>query len=243
MEISYKQETLFKHFICKENQTSTKVEKYGTRCCTDTELIEILLGHGKTQKYKNREKAEIITGTENGLSLTEIAQMDSISEISYRLGIKKDTATLILAAFELGKRTARPERLKERLNSTDKAADYLIPKLGYNTHEKFFAVYLNIKHEPIATKQIAEGSLSACFVHPREVFAPAITNHAATIIVAHNHPSGDPTPSKEDIDLTGTLVETGEIIGIPVLDHIIIGDNRYYSFVSHDMIKKTGAQN
>lgn len=95
---------------------------------------------------------------------------------------------------------------------------------------------LNTKNHILRKEQISEGSLSASVVHPREVFATAIVNHAASIIVAHNHPSGDPAPSSEDEHLTRALQKTGDIIGIPVLDHIIVGDGSYYSFKEHGIL-------
>lgn len=106
-------------------------------------------------------------------------------------------------------------------------------RLRSETHERFLVLLLNTKNRVIQTEQIAEGSLNSAVVHPREVFAPAITAHAAAILVAHNHPSGDPTPSREDRNLTRVLAKTGEIMGIPVLDHLVIGDGVYYSFKEH----------
>ena len=92
---------------------------------------------------------------------------------------------------------------------------------------------LNTKNRVIRIKQIAEGSLTSAVVHPREVFASAVTAHAACILAAHNHPSGDPYPSTEDRNLTKALEEAGNVLGIPLLDHIVIGDGRYYSFKEH----------
>ncbi len=101
------------------------------------------------------------------------------------------------------------------------------------THERFLAVLLNTKNRIISIRQISEGSLTSAVVHPREVYAPAIVAHAAAILVAHNHPSGDPYPSIGDETLTIALTKAGDTIGIPLLDHLIIGDGRYYSFKEH----------
>ena len=95
---------------------------------------------------------------------------------------------------------------------------------------------INSKNKVLQIEQISEGSLNSSVVHPREVFMPAVLHHAAAILAAHNHPSGDPTPSKEDKDLTKTLAEAGKYMGIPVLDHIIIGDASYFSFKEHSYL-------
>lgn len=118
-----------------------------------------------------------------------------------------------------------PEAIAEVLQSFFETAD----------REHFIAVCLNSKNKILCINTVSIGSLNASVVHPREVFKSAILSNAAAIIVAHNHPSGDPTPSKEDRSITGTLASAGKILGIPVLDHIIIGDN-YYSFKEHSLI-------
>jgi DNA repair protein RadC len=106
-------------------------------------------------------------------------------------------------------------------------------RLRHETHEKFIVVLLNTKNRVIQIQQIAEGSLSSAVVHPREIYAPAVVNHAACVLVAHNHPSGDPYPSDEDRRLTASLEDAGRVLGIPLLDHVVIGDGRYYSFKEH----------
>lgn len=118
-----------------------------------------------------------------------------------------------------------PEAIAEVLQNFFETAD----------REHFIAVCLNSKNRILCINTVSIGSLNASVVHPREVFKAAILSNAAAIIVAHNHPSGDPTPSKEDRSITGTLASAGKILGIPVLDHIIIGDN-YYSFKEHGSI-------
>ena len=143
-------------------------------------------------------------------------------------------AVTILAALELGKRIACANPLtRTGITSPEDGAAILMPRLRYETKEHFLVVLLNSKNMVLQVEQISEGSLNSSVVHPREVFAPAVLHHAAAILAAHNHPSGDPTPSKEDRALTATLVEAGKYMGIPVLDHIIIGDASYFSFKEH----------
>ena len=105
-----------------------------------------------------------------------------------------------------------------------------MPRLRYEGNEKFVVMMLDSKNQLIKMQQVSEGSLNASVVHPREVFAPAVLHRAACVLAAHNHPSGDPAPSREDRRLTSALKETGIVMGIPLLDHIIIGDGRYFSF-------------
>ena len=111
-----------------------------------------------------------------------------------------------------------------------------MPRLRYASNEHFLLVLLNSKNKVIAVKQISEGSVSSSIVHPREVFSPAVEFHAAAIIVGHNHPSGDPSPSSDDEILTEALAQAGKVLGIPLLDHLIIGDGNYYSFKSHGLL-------
>ena len=106
----------------------------------------------------------------------------------------------------------------------------------FRSIEHFQVILLNSKGKVIKIVNISTGSLNASVVHPREAFSPAIVNHAAAIVAVHNHPSGDPTPSREDRDLTQRLLKSGEILGIPMVDHIIIGDSIYYSFKEHGLI-------
>ena len=112
-----------------------------------------------------------------------------------------------------------------------------MPRLRYATKEQLLVLLLDVKNRIIGTEVIAEGSLSNIIVHPREVFLPVILQHASGLVVAHNHPSGDPQPSAEDIEITKILVAAGETLGLPVLDHVIIGDGAYYSFVEAGALK------
>ena len=140
----------------------------------------------------------------------------------------------LLASMELGKRlvlTDVPE--SEHITSPADAAQVLMGRLRHETHERFLVVLLNTKNRIISIRQISEGSLTSAVVHPREVYAPAIVAHAAAILVAHNHPSGDPYPSIDDRNLTVALSKAGDVIGIPLIDHVIIGNGRYYSFKEH----------
>lgn len=127
---------------------------------------------------------------------------------------------------------------KLQLTSPTNTAEYLSPQMQGLDHEEFWIITLNSKNRIINRHTVSVGSLTGTIVHPREVFKPAILDNAAALIAAHNHPSEDPNPSSEDQDITEMLIKAGDIMKIPVIDHIIIGGNSYYSFQENGKIKK-----
>jgi DNA repair protein RadC len=145
-------------------------------------------------------------------------------------GIGPGTAVRMAAAFELARAIHTfHEDSRVKIQSPAHVYNMLYPQLSGLTREQLMAVYLNTKNQVLKTETISIGSLNANIVHPREVFKRAIELSAASVIVAHNHPSGDPTPSREDIAVTEKLIEGGKLLGIDVLDHVVIGDGRYVS--------------
>ncbi len=204
-----------------------KLLAYGVEKLSNAELLSILVQSG-TQKLSALDLAnQIIAQSDNGIiSLSGYTQQELL-EIR---GIGESKACRILAAIELGKRvyTSRNEVLFQVCNPAN-VADNFMPIMRHLTHEEFHICFLNSKHEIFSYSKISMGSLNASIVHPREVFARAVKKSAAAILLVHNHPSGHPEPSKEDILLTRRLISAGKIIGISVLDHIIIGDGRWYS--------------
>lgn len=200
----------------------------GAAALSDVELISILLGTG-TKEYPVVFLAQKILA--QGRTLAEAAASLTQSKLLKISGMGPAKTSVLLAALELGKRLAmaKSQSVKYIANAKDAAA-YLMPRLRYEKTEQFVVIFLNAKHHVTGMEKISEGSLNATIVHPREVFGVAVEHRAAAIIVGHNHPSGDPKPSSEDRTLTKTLKEAGKIIGIPLLDHVIIGDGRYYSF-------------
>ena len=146
-------------------------------------------------------------------------------------GIGAVKASQILAAVELGRRTLgrSPDR-RVQLGSPREVASYLLPSYGARSVEQFGIVLLDTKHRVLKTTLLSVGTLDASLVHPREVFREAAGAGAAAIVLFHNHPSGDPTPSGEDMTLTARLVEAGQLMGIDVIDHVVLADARYCSF-------------
>ncbi|MER3329544.1 MAG: DNA repair protein RadC, partial [Candidatus Kapaibacterium sp.] len=152
-------------------------------------------------------------------------------------GIGDAKATILAAAFELGKRIKIADlNIQDKITSPEKIGKYFVHKLASETVEKFFAVYLSTANKIIKEKQITSGTLNASLVHPREVFKTAISVSANAIILVHNHPSGNNSPSKEDIAITNQLIEAGKIIDIRILDHLIIAGNSFYSFRTQGLI-------
>ena len=217
-----------------EDRPREKLIKNGAAALTDSELLAILIGSGTPEKSA-LDIARDLTA-DNGV-LNNIAIVHDVKELAKTKGLGRAKASIIIAALELGRRIASAEPLlRDSITSPEDGVALLMPRLRYEAKEHFLVVLLNSKNTVLEIKQISEGSLNSSVVHPREVFAPAVLHHAAAILTAHNHPSGDPTPSKEDKDLTNTLVQAGKYMGIPVLDHIIIGDARYFSFKEHSYL-------
>jgi len=144
----------------------------------------------------------------------------------------------LAAAFELGRRAngARLPRGAALVSSLDVYRQFR-PLMRDARHEYFLSALLDVKNRLIREVRISEGSLSASLVHPREAFAPAVREPAHAVVFAHNHPSGDPSPSDEDAILTRRLTQAGEVLGIKVLDHVIVGDDDYFSFADAGRMK------
>lgn len=205
-----------------------KMASCGARSLTDAELIAILLRTGTPEKSALTIAGEM---TADGGLYNRLAGITRISELMHIKGLGQAKAATVLAALEIGRRIASARPLERvHIGSAQEGADFLMPRLRYAAREQFVAVLLNSKNRVIATEIISEGTLTGSVVHAREVFTPALLHHAAAVIVAHNHPSGDPQPSCEDREVTAMLVESGKVLGIPLLDHLIIGDGAYYSF-------------
>jgi DNA repair protein RadC len=162
----------------------------------------------------------------------------SVAELCGVPGIGPAKATKILAALDLGRRAVEEERGdRDRVRC---AADvYALMRLSMRDlpHEEFHVLLLNTQNEVIRALQVTRGTLDASLVHPREVFRSAITESAASVILVHNHPSGDPTPSSEDRAVTRQLRSAGTVVGIEVLDHVIIGERRYVSFAESGLLE------
>jgi DNA repair protein RadC len=216
--------------IPKEERPRERMIAYGAGALSNAELIAILLRTG-TKNESAVSLAQRLLKQCGGLRQLVEMEMEQLTDIK---GIGTAKALQILAAFELGKRLARTgPGTPISIRSPQDVAELFMEELRYLPKEHFVCLYLNSKNHVISRETLSVGTLNASLVHPREVFRPAIQKNSASIICAHNHPSGDPTPSPEDIQMTQRLYEAGKLIGIELLDHIIIGDNRYISLKEH----------
>ncbi len=209
---------------------------YGPGILSNAELLAVLLGSGSKEKSAMQLAQEILSQhRESGV--LALATM-SVEELMEYKGIGSAKATLLAAAVELGKRLGlNPTAQKPVVRCPADAADYAMPRLRFQQREHFAIILLNIKHHILSMPIISIGSLTASVVHPREVFKAAVQNSAAAMILVHNHPSGDPSPSREDLNITRQLMEAGKLMDIPVLDHIVLGDNKYISLKEEGMIQ------
>lgn len=198
----------------------------GAKALSNQELLALLLRTGTRNESVLQLSNRLLTQFE-GLRLLTDASLDEMMMLK---GIGEAKAIQILAAVELGRRISNlcfDERYVIR--SPEDCANYCMNDMRFLTQEHFVCLYLNTKNQILHKQTIFIGSLNASIVHPREVFKEAFRRSAASIICVHNHPSGDPTPSREDIEVTKRLSECGKIIGIDLLDHIIIGEKKYVS--------------
>ena len=206
----------------------------GVQNLTDAELIAILLRTGTKGKSVLSVAYELIDKNKN---LAVLASL-SFSNLIKVNGIGKDKAAMLLAAFEINRRIESQSKWvsEKRITSPKDIADIFIPLLRDEVKEKFIVVCLNSANKIIKYEVISVGNLNSSVVHPREIFKAAIENNSASVILIHNHPSGNPEPSNEDIAITKKLVEAGKILDIPVFDHLIIAANLFTSFVDKRII-------
>ena len=200
--------------------------QFGPQSLSNHELIALMLRTGTKEESVLQLSNRLLTHFE-GLRLLKDASLVEMTEIK---GIGTAKAIQVLAAVEIGRRIGNLVH-EERyvIRSPEDGAKLLMNDMRFLSQEHFVCLYLNTKNQVLHKQTIFIGSLNASIVHPREVFKEAFRRSAASIICLHNHPSGDPTPSREDIDVTKRLAECGKIIGIELLDHLIIGENKYVS--------------
>ncbi len=224
-------QTLIKN-IPKYERPRERFLKVGAENLSNIELISILLNSG-TKDISAYDLAKLILHNINDITDLKDITLNKLKEIK---GIGEVKAITLLSALELGKRVYYKKNIsKIKMNSADKIYNFMKEELYNKNQEYFYALYLDSKKNLIDKKLLFIGTINKSIVHPREIFKYAYLLSASSIICVHNHPSGDPLPSKEDIILTKKLKEISNIQGIQIIDHIIIGNN-YYSFFENQLI-------
>ena len=210
----------------EEERPRERLVRYGPEAMTIVELIALILGSG-TKTFPVLQVAHEMVIRFGGLQ--QLAQA-TLSELCQVKGVGIAKAIQLKAAFHLGLRASQGViAAKYRIENPLHAYHLVKEELEKETRELFIVILQDVKGYVICREIVAIGSLSQVLVHPREVFYPAIRHKAASLILVHNHPSGDPTPSKEDYAMTQTLVEAGKLMSLPIHDHLIVGRQSYYS--------------
>lgn len=212
--------------IPNNSRPRERMEKLGPKALADHELLAIILRTGTKDKNVVNLAMDVLREVED----LHMLRQTSVQELMKIPGIGRIKAIEIMAATELGHRIAVAPQIKEgTVVSSSWVGNYLTKELSNLTQENVVALYLNTKNEIVKKETIFIGSLNSSVAHPREIFKGAIRYSAARIIVAHNHPSGNTEPSEADYSFTRRMVDAGEMMGIEVLDHFIIGENKYLS--------------
>ena len=213
--------------LAPHDRPREKLDRLGSCVLGDNEFIAVILGHG-FRRGNALEIANRVLGLSGGIhGLTRMTERQ-LRQIS---GVGPAKAAQILAAVELGRRTlACAPSDRPLLGNPRDVASYLLPGHGSEPVEQFGVVMLDTKHRVIRTTVLSIGTFDSSLVHPREVFRAASECRAAAVVLFHNHPSGDPTPSTDDVALTRRLVDAGVVMGIEVLDHLVLADAKYFSF-------------
>lgn len=207
-----------------EERPRERLINYGVDSLSNEELIAILLKTGTVNNSAKSLAQNVLKNIDN-LNNVRINNLVTIK------GIGTSKACTIIASLELGKRlNNKVLTLKNKFNNPKIIFEYYQTRLKDIKQEHFYAIYLDSKNKIIDDKLLFIGTINASLVHPRDIFKEAYLLNAASIICIHNHPSGNPIPSKEDMLLTKDLTKIGVLMGIKVIDHIIIGENNYYSF-------------
>ena len=206
-----------------------KLELHGANSLTMSELIAIIIRSGTRELTSVEVAQELLSDAEKQNSITFLQDI-SLEQLKEKKGIGRVKAIQLKAVWELIKRSSKPIALKKhKILSPSNAAEFLMEDLRYLKQEMVVVILLDVKNEIIKTVTVAIGGLSQSGVEAREIFKEPIKNSASSIILAHNHPSGDPSPSDSDIVFTKRIYDAGKIFGIEVLDHIIIGNGIFSS--------------
>jgi DNA repair protein RadC len=208
-----------------EERPRERLWRCGTSEIGDEELLALLLGTG-VRDHPARSVAEQLVRTVGGVGPLSRASPRELAQIT---GVGSARAARIAAAFELGRRAVDSVQRRETLGRAEDVFRCVAPRLAGLTQEVFITIGVDIRNGLLDVVEVARGTVAGVEVHPREVFRPLIRMAAAGGVLVHNHPSGDPTPSSEDVELTGRLRQVGQLLGIPIIDHVVIGERSFRS--------------
>lgn len=213
--------------VAPADRPREKLLRHGAAALGDNELVALVLGSGGRRGGALAVANDLLAG-HGGVHGLMHSTCDDLSRVA---GIGKAKAAQLLAAVELGRRTlTHAPRTRVQLRTPRDAAAFLMPAFGSRPVEHFGVVLLDTRHRVLRTTVLTIGGLNATVVQPRDVFREAARGGAAAVVIFHTHPSGDPCPSHDDVELTRRLVAAGTLMGIDVVDHIVLGDVRYCSF-------------
>lgn len=202
------------------------------------ELLAIVLGSGASGRSALELAGDLLAAFDGSLRRLAAAEPGELARVR---GIGPARAAAVAAVFALGRRAeSEPARTERRVRGPVDVHSRLGPLLRDRRQEEFWVLYLDTQNRVLVERCLTVGLLNSSLVHPREVFAPAISHSAASLILAHNHPSGDPEPSPEDLRVTAQLAESGRLLGIPVRDHVVLGDGRYVSLMERGLCGAEG---
>jgi DNA repair protein RadC len=212
--------------LAPHDRPREKLERFGPGALGDNELVAVLIGHGTAGRGALEIANRVLVGTGGVHGLVRMSS-DELAEFD---GVGPTLAARIQAALELGRRTlCRPPATRPQLLNAREMAALLVPEYGAHPVERFGVALLDVRHRLIRTRLLTVGALDASVVHPRDVFRVAALAGASAIVAFHNHPSGDVTPSADDVALTTRLFRAGDVMGIDLLDHLILAGTGYCS--------------
>jgi DNA repair protein RadC len=224
------------------DEPAKRLAQLGPQALSHRELLMLLLAHGseRAQAYAAASAiVEAFAGSAGTLNLRALGATH-VHRLAELAGVGEATAARVLAALELGRRGAdefRPDL--DRILTARDVYDHMRLRMRDLEQEEFWIFALNTQREIVREVMLTRGTLTQSLVHAREVFRTAIEASAAAIVLIHNHPSGEPAPSLEDRAVTADLVATGDLVGIPVADHVIVGEGRFYSFNEHGELRSS----
>jgi len=217
--------------IPDEERPRERLARHGAGALSNRELLALLLGTGSARASALDTAAHLLGGGIRGLA------QRSLGDLETEHGLGRAKATRVLAALELGARLASEGRAGQPvLRTPADSGRYLLPRYASRPVETFGLLALDVRHRVKREAVISVGCLTSSLVHPREVFQEAVVARAAALVLFHNHPSGDPEPSAEDVSLTRRLASAGTLMGIEVLDHVVLGAGRYVSFKERGLL-------